>query len=462
MAESELITMRRKLIAVQPGVQQWRYAVVGSERKAVTLLQAGRFVRDPDRPLADQLAGLIGPPRPADRLATALPLGSGVFRRLRFPFADSRKRLAAARPEMLRQLPFSLTGWTLFHQELSHNELLTVAVADEQISHCLGNFDDRRAPLGFLGLVPFCYLGGLDLKDSGILLCVEDDGIILTRYNAAGEPDEPRLLPRVGSDAINEILPQVRIMAHCHAVAEKKLTLIGADQDSPLVPELTQAGFRVNFVKFRDTAGQQVSGDLAATAALALTAVQAPGANLNLRSGAFRLRNDWQALKKRMWLAALLIILLPLIFLTDGFWQYRSRANQLRQLRQQISQLYLRQFPTDRLVAPAPLQLQSKLKELREKGRSLHHANGGALELLLALSNHIPDDLTVDIKEYFYSDEGLRLTGRTTDFDSLSRLLAALQRAAFFQDVRILDSKQTINAAQVDFQLQLKFAHSGD
>ena len=171
----------------------------------------------------------------------------------------------------------------------------------------------------------------------------------------------------------------------------------------------------------------ELTGDLTSTACLALTAIDAGSKNLNLRSGSYKLKNDWQALKRRMWIAGGLLSFTLLVLATNGYLQYQQGARELQLRQQQMTQIYQQAFPGETLRVAAPLQLQSKLRELQKKSAQFGTGSASALQLLLAVSSRITPNLTVDISEYLANDEGLRLTGNTTDFDALSKLLASLQ-----------------------------------
>lgn len=445
--------MRRRIIALQPDSSRWRFAVALSDPQGSTLQKVGVFERNPDQPLADQLAGLVGPLQMTDRLACALPPQTAQVRWLQFPFGDQRKIAAAAVPEMARRLPHALDGRVLFQQPLEDKKILAAAVDKQQLEQLISCYDDNREPLGYIGLAPFCY-GPADHGDAdGLLLCLEPNEAALVRYQA-GQPVELKILPQTEVTDVAEIVQQALLLAHSSRTPVLQVRLLGCSTDSALATELRASGFTVEPLRVTSATGP-VADELTSTACLALTAARSGSDTLNLRSGAYRLKNDWQALKRRMWLAAALVFCTLAALFGNGYLQYQQQAAQLNELETQMSALYQQAFPGEKLLVPAPLQLQSKLKELQKKASQFGAATPRALDLLLATSQSIEPGLSVDIKEYLQNEDGLRLSGTTATFDAVSKLLASLQAHPSFAEVRILDSKQALDGSQVDFQLQI-------
>lgn len=446
--------MRRRHIALKITPTQWEYAVASGDHTGASLLRTGVFLRDPQHPLADQLAELLGPLQLTDRLACALPSHKTLLRWLQFPFDEPRKVAAAAFPEMESLLPASLDDRVVYHQTLSTGSTLTVAVERQQIEAVLGQFDDNREPLGYLGLAPFCYVAGLDWPEDSLLLCAEGEEIILSRVEEASVVDL-RIMPRTPELEEQWIVQQALMLAHSGKTSIMRLRLLGVAADSSLAETLAQSGFDLEPVLLVAEEAQ-CPDDLNAVACLAIAATKARPAGLNLRSGPYKLKTEWQALKRRAWFSAAMVLTLLLIIGSNAYLQYYQRSEKLSSLQQQMRTRYQKQFPGEKLVATASLQLQSKLKELQKRSDQFGTDSPQALQVLLAVSNSLDSGVTVDIHDYLHSDEGLRLSGNTESFDAVSRLLGSLQKEPLFKKVRILDSKQAIDGKRVDFQLQIR------
>ncbi len=448
--------MRRRHIALKPASEQWSFAVASGDSTEATLLKTGTFVRDPEQSLTDQLGEVFEPLQMTDRLACALPAQDSLLRWLEFPFSEPRKIAAAVLPEITCQIPENLDSRTVFHEIQGTGKVLTAAVLNEPIEDLLSQFDDNREPLGYIGLSPFCYASGLEWPVDGLLLCFDENKISLARITK-GAVTDLRILPRTSDMTDNDVALQALMLSRCGDTPLLRIRLLGITSDSPLATSLEQAGFELEPVQL-STENLQVPDELTSVACLALAAVKANSSNLNLRSGPYKLKNDWQALKRRAWLASGLLLLSLLIVSSSGYLQYQQRTTELKKIQLQMASRYQKQFPGEKLRVPAPLQLQSKLKALQKKVAQFGTDAPGALQVLLAVSKKIDAGLKLDIREYVQNDEGLRLSGSTESFDAVSRILASLQQEILFKEVRILDSKQAIDGSRVDFQLQIQLS----
>jgi Fimbrial assembly protein (PilN) len=446
--------MRRRYIALQRIQDQWQYAVASGDQQKATLHQVGSFQQQSGKTLAEQLINEIGPLQIVDRLAYALPAQSAMFRWLNFPFSDVHKIAVTAPPEMSRQIPCSPEGQAFFQQLLGANRALSVAVDKSKLEKLIENFDDDSCPLGYIGLTPFCYAAGLDWSEDGLLLSAEQNEIILGRCQNSQILDL-RVLPQTATEDHKEIVQQAMLLARGTQPPLLHVRLLGLASDSFLAQTLRQSGFTIDVVQLKSEAGM-VTDRLTSTACLALAATKHEKNSLNLRSGSYKLKNDWQAMKRRMWIAASLVLMILGTIGATGYIQYSQKSSQLKQIKLQIAETYQHEFPGEKLMVPAPLQLESKIKDLQKKITQFDAGAPSALKLLLSLSNKITPELSVDIKEYLHSEKSIRLSGTTTNFDTVSKLLSGLQREPQFKSVRILDSKQALDGKQVDFRLQIE------
>ncbi len=450
--------MRRKYIALQPHSTTWRYAVAASDQGGTRLFKAGFFERVPTQPLADQLLEVVGRLQVSDRLAWELPAQAALFRWLDFPFSDARKIASTVSAEMSQQLPVTDGEEEIYHQRQRENRVLAVAVDSRRIEEAIESFDDNREPLGYLGLLPLTCLAALDWPEDGLLLAVAEAETLVARCEN-GWLTDLRILPQTGAEEHEAIVQQVALLARSHTSPLLGLKVLGRT-DPDLEQALQQSGLRVEKVTLSSVEGP-LADELTGVGCLALAAAKAGERGLNLRSGRYRLKNDWQALKRKLWLAAALVLTMAVALGGSGYLKYTQRAQVRDQLQQEMSRLYRQEFPGEKLVVTPTLQLQSKIKALENRAAQFGSAAPGALQVLRAVSEHTDPRLSVDIQEYLQNDEGVRLSGNTTNFDAVSKLLAALQAEPLFQDVRIIDSKQAIDGSRVDFQLQIRLKPQG-
>ena len=451
--------MRRRYIALQPGSREWKYAVAVNDQGQTSLIEAGTFERSSSESLASQLAEVVGRLQVTDRLAWVLPAQKSLFRWLEFPFNDTRKIAATVRTEMLQQLPFMQAEDVIYHQRQQDGRVLSVAVNRDCIEGLLEAFDDNLEPLGYLGIAPLGYISGLDWSEDSLFICSEDDEIVLGRCES-GWLTDLRILERSDKGDDTALTQQLLLLARSRSVPLLRLTVLGNSLSSELEKGLNEAGFSIDKIRLQVADGP-LADECMNTGCLALAAARAGDRGLNLRSGVYALKNDWQIFKRKLWLAVGLLFTIAVALGGSGYLKYQKSAQIHEHLKQEMVRLYQQEFPGEKLVVTPSLQLQSKIKEMRKKAAQFGSGTPEALPLLLAVSERMSPELSVDIREYLQNNEGVRLIGNTANFDSVSKLLVSLQTESLFQDVKIVDTKQSIDGSRVDFQMQIRFKQEG-
>lgn len=119
--------------------------------------------------------------------------------------------------------------------------------------------------------------------------------------------------------------------------------------------------------------------------------------------------------------------------------------------------IYRSAFPGATAIVDVPLQMKSKIKELKTK-TALVAGNGrfSPLAVLQNISEQTPKDLTVDIRDLSYTPEGVRLEGTTTTFEATNRLAKSLEASPLFKNAQISDAKMSLDGKTVDFRLNLQ------
>lgn len=461
--------MRRKIIAIDTSSTPWQVAVTGAAKGDPRLEQLTSFEPDPSRQLSEQLRETLGLSLEAgDRFAVCIPAGQALLRWLSFPFHDARKITAATPAEMTSQLPCDLNSHHICQVRINElpateNTILAAAVATETIETLLDTFDDDHEPLGFIGLAPFIFSDGLSGQlDDGLLISVTTGEICLARCQEGTLRDlrvRPRLADQNSVDQIDFILRQGRVLLsgseNGHSV-----TLLGEESNSDLAKALRTAGLEIRTPELMCGA-TRVTAAQTPVATLALAAARQARTSLNFRSGPYALKNEWQAVKRRL-VGAGALLLATLILVSGAAWlQYSQRSDQLDQLKQSMRQRYLKAFPGEKAVIDVPLQIQAKLGQLKKKQSRLGSGDGSALKILQEVSARCPEQFKLDIREYSYSPTGLRLGGTTASFDAVTQIARSLKTSPLFSEVKISDTKQKQRDERVEFRLQVSFTSGG-
>jgi general secretion pathway protein L len=179
----------------------------------------------------------------------------------------------------------------------------------------------------------------------------------------------------------------------------------------------------------------------------------------NLRQGRYALRGEWQKLRRSLITVAVLTGLLIGSWGTTAWTRHARLSSQADQLTRQMEQIFRQSISRSDPIVNIPLQIQSKLVEMRRKTALLGQSSqGSALRMLDELAQHLPAELPLEIRELNYSADNLRISGFTRSFDAVNQAASSLQASPAFAEAKISDAKMSLDGSRVDFQLQLNYS----
>ncbi len=454
--------MAKRFIGIDIDPSQVRVAVLEAERGAATLTAvAGRPYTGADE-LLPAIQELLGdPPTFGDRLATALPARGAFVRWLQFPFAEPRKLAAALPLELGSQLPVGLEDLlTDFLPPQAAGEAFrvpAVAVRKTAVAELTAAFDAAGLPLHILDLVPFALFAGVAEEfPDGVLIHLGEDATSLLLVRD-GQPRDLRLIPGP-PPPLAELQRAVAALRSAASGTTLPLLLIGPGAGGDLAAGLLQAGETLAPLP-AGSDGQPLPAEFVPALALARRAMRERERQFNFRRGAYALKSEWMALKRRL-IAAGILLLIGIGAAAGSAWiDYARRAQQATALKRQMQAIFHDTFPGEPLVVEVPLQMQSKIKAVEQRlGQIGTQGSQSPLAVLREVSRLTPPDIKVDISDFNFTPEALRLEGKTNDFDAVNRLARELGGSPLFAKVQVTDSKASLTGNQVDFHLNITFS----
>ena len=107
--------------------------------------------------------------------------------------------------------------------------------------------------------------------------------------------------------------------------------------------------------------------------------------------------------------------------------------------------------------------MASKLKTVESRLKLIGTSGSQSpLDVLREVSRVTPKDIKVDISDFNYTADGLRLEGTTSDFDAVNRLAREIGNSPLFAKAQVVDSKASLTGNQVDFRLNVTFSEGQD
>lgn len=404
-----------------------------------------------------------------DRLVTALPCRVGLFRRLRFPFRDKSKINAALPLELTAKLPVPLEEQliTFLPPRARENdyEVDAIVVNRLEVDDMLLHFPDPEQHPRRIDFFPFAFLPVLGAQEGVLIYCRRLEVVVALIYE--GMIWDYRLLPGTSELAETEVLDfisnQVSQLENAVGQEDLPLWVIGAGVTDNVLAELRQSGRTIQ-QPAEEVFGSELSCEMAPSALLALGELRSSGKGeqLNFRQGEFAALGQLEVFRSKLVLAALLLLLVLVGGAFSMHLGYLQKTREHSQLKQQLTQIFRQTMPAGAKIVDVPLQLESQYRELQQQVQLFGLGGQGAATVLQHLSRILDPDIRIDLQEFNYSNDGIRLIGNTDSFDAVNQIAELLGRDRLFKQVEIADAKLTADNNRVDFELQLQLLGGGE
>jgi len=462
--------MANRLIGIELGTESVRIAILRRDKGGVAVIA---LEERPGGSAAEQVAAVAGLPGVTfglgDRLAIALPATRAYLRTLHFPFKDRRKIQAAAPFELAAQLPVTMESCTsalLWHKVAAEgSEVVAAAVPTAAVGEQLAPFEAAGVPLHILDLMPFGLAAGLaDRLGNAILVCITDAETTVSRVEN-GQIREHRLIP--GPLASTNQLAVTQLLRDCQALQPREegdpwpVYLTGAGATPEVLDALRSRGLPATTLALT-LGGKHIAPAFVPAAALALRAAPQQGEHsFNLRQGPFAYRGELRAVRRAAVTAATLLVLTMLVLGAAAYLNYRDRARQAETIQREMVQIYQSAFPGTTLTVDVALQMDSKLRELRNSADALGIAGQPPPWRILRALAELPAQVPIELEEFYCGSEEVRLSGTTDSFEAVNRVRDLLARSSLFDSVEVTESRKSLDGSRIDFRLRLPLAVKG-
>jgi general secretion pathway protein L len=461
--------MDKRLIGIEIDNRFVRVAIFTQDRDGIELAGIARRPYGGPEELTAVLQELIGETRLySDRLATAVPALDSFVRWLHFPFSDPKKIAAALPFELAAQLPVGLEEYTTdFRKPVADEQggfaVTASATRTEGIERLVDTFDHAHIPLHIIDLSPFALAAGLRQQyPDGILVCLTAQETTLSLLSE-GQIVDFRLSPPPPGEAdaaatARHLLREKTMLQRDAGLENLPMYLMGSGVTPELTRALAESGEEVLIPSF-SLDGETVAAEYLPAVALALrAALPVREREFNYRHGRFALKNEWASIKKEITAAALVLLMALVALAGSAYLSYSHKSERAENLRQEMVRIYRDTFPGAQAIVDIPLQMTSRINELKTRGRQI--GVGGqhsSLAVIKEISQATPNDLTVDIRDLAYTHESVRLEGVTSSFDAVNRMARSLEQSTMFREAQIADAKMSIDGSRIDFRINLTF-----
>jgi general secretion pathway protein L len=181
--------------------------------------------------------------------------------------------------------------------------------------------------------------------------------------------------------------------------------------------------------------------------------------HINFRKGEFAFRAEIDRFRKKtrhVWIGILLLLLL---IGGDLTLKYRIQSARYDELKGELSQMFNEMLPQVQTVVDEVHQAQTSVDALKKKAALFGQGQLSALGIIGELTDRIPKDVEIKVRELVIETERVRMEADTASFDAVDRIKEALDQSVFFEQVEVPDAKITTDRSapkgNVRFQLNL-------
>jgi general secretion pathway protein L len=152
------------------------------------------------------------------------------------------------------------------------------------------------------------------------------------------------------------------------------------------------------------------------------------------------------------WLAAGVAAAAGLAFMLDV---HRLNAR-YQSLRQEVRRTFVAALPDTQTVIDEKVQLQDAIEALQKRQRLLRGPSAGSpLDMLRHLSAIIPEQITLDLDEWVFDEDAIRLRGTAVSFEAAEGIKTVIMSLGLFREAQLKDVKTVAGSNKVAFGLQL-------
>lgn len=190
---------------------------------------------------------------------------------------------------------------------------------------------------------------------------------------------------------------------------------------------------------------------------------------INFRRGEFAYKKDIKALgteikQAGVWFAAVLALGIAHYFFS--YYSIKSRIDKADEQIVKMAVIALPELKNQKTKSASKLLtiVNGKITEVQTQLEALKPAGGGVtpLTLLLEVSAKIPskEEVTLDVDDFSFTGDYVRIDGRTTSFEAVDKLKNALSTSSYFKNVETRNVAKGVRD-EIKFSLSMEVAGAG-
>lgn len=175
---------------------------------------------------------------------------------------------------------------------------------------------------------------------------------------------------------------------------------------------------------------------------------------VNFRKGEFGYKLEDVGKRKRKIVLIAAGIIAAVLAIANTSVKYYMVQSSYGKLDREIRETYRQALPNAKTAADPVRQLRMSLDDARKKFGVIG-SGSSALDVMLAVTEGIPKEVTISFQDFLLEGDQLKLAGDAPSFESLDKMKAELQKVPSFANVQVLDARMGADN-KVKFRLEIK------
>jgi len=183
---------------------------------------------------------------------------------------------------------------------------------------------------------------------------------------------------------------------------------------------------------------------------------------INLRTGEFAHVSSLKALRKTAVSFGAMAGVLAVLFMVDSGLKYHYRHSESERLQAAITKVAAEISPDVKGLGSDKQKLSTLMAKLEEEKRELglfatiSPNSLSVLDVLLAISEAVPEDVKIDVRELAIEGDKVRIQGETSSSNAAEQIKSNLLKKDAFASAEIMDVKPSVDRSTVKFQMNLE------
>lgn len=183
------------------------------------------------------------------------------------------------------------------------------------------------------------------------------------------------------------------------------------------------------------------------------------GLGFNFRQEEFGSAGRFKRFRREIRKAAVILSVIISLLAADVLYGYSLTRKRYRELDNQITGIFSKTFPEVTKIVDPVQQMRAKINELQKSAASqtFDLADHKAIDVLADISQHIPQELELNVTRMILDLKEVQISGVTDTFNTVDSIKKSLEAINYFKNVTISTAKLDRSGQGIQFEIRSQF-----